>query len=361
MDRSPTYIWGLNPQSHKQVLAALALHGISVPNIKKGTLVHHQDKPECRAYLKFAFLKARLERILGIERSIFSDGRVRCEGWNQLGAVIGRFTSSGPNLQQVPRKWRKAFKAPAGKWFLKIDLEQIEMYIVAVLTGCERLIQFFKEGKDIYVQIAAELFNKKPVRGNGEDEVNDTLRSVAKSLTLGICYGLSVRGFVNKIYDETEIRYREDEGQRFFETFFEMFPEIRAVHDQALIDAETMDAVYTVTGQRRYLPHLQLGHYNKTLAMRKRRLVNTPIQGGAANPFLRAINKFMPLLLLQLPGVEVINLIHDEVCLLVDRRTARPAKKIVVAAFTEAFRELFGDTLTIKLKGQLAYDWAKKE
>src|SRR4029077_18582180 len=113
----------------------------------------------------------------GIARSVFPDSRVRPAGWNQLAAKTGRI---------IPRNWRAAFEAPDPFQWLRIDLAQIEMYIIALHCQDEKLISFLASGRDVYVEVASEIFGKQPVRGNGPEEVTDLLRSAAKTLTLGI-------------------------------------------------------------------------------------------------------------------------------------------------------------------------------
>jgi DNA polymerase I len=242
---------------------------------------------------------------------------------------------------------------------LKIDLSQFEMYIVAILTGCERLIELLAQGKDIYVEVAAEIFGKEPSRGSGPGQVSNELRSVTKTLVLGISYCLGIRSFIKQVRDRTGIIYERQEAQGFYDTFFELFPGIRATHEQSADDSLHLDSVFTVTGQRRFLPPLRndqdpISGYWPSLERRKRILVNTPIQGSAANLFIRAVNKFMPLLA---EGVEAINLVHDEVDLLVTEGTLSPTIQVVTQSFKEAFGELYGDRLEVKLEHSSGRSW----
>jgi DNA polymerase-1 len=191
---------------------------------------------------------------------------------------------------------------------------------------------------------------------------SDTLRSVTKTLTLGISYGLTVYGFIRQIEDDLGIRYEREEAERFFETFFEMFPQIAAAHAKAAEDALSLDSVRTVTGQRRFLPPLlddDGGNgYWPSLERRKRVIINTPIQGSAASLLIRAVNKFMP----RLPaGVETINLVHDEVDLLVTSETLPKTVQEVGKAFDKAFRELYGTQLKVKLDYRVGSSWANGE
>ena len=253
----------------------------------------------------------------GITRSLFPDGRVRASGWNQLAARTGRIISTEPNLQQVPRDWRTGFRVDPPKLWLKGDLSQIEVVIIAVVTGDQNLIGVLRAGKDVYVEVAARVFGVKAMRSEEEGFVTDKLRNVAKIIVLGTSYGLTIYGFVRQIHDELGIEFGLDEADRFFREFFGMFPGIEAYHLKASEDSLTVESVLTARGTRRYLPALQddneVNGYWPSREFRKRVLLNTPIQGGGADLQIRAVNKFMG----RLPdGLEVINLVHDEVDLI---------------------------------------------
>jgi DNA polymerase I-like protein with 3'-5' exonuclease and polymerase domains len=122
---------------------ALTQRGILVENTQEATL-KKLAAPECRLLLKYTAVKKRLEAIKGITRSSFCDGRVRAAGWNQLSARTGRITSSEPNLQPVPRDWRTGFRVEPPKLWLKGDLSQIEMVLIAIVTGDRNLIELLR-------------------------------------------------------------------------------------------------------------------------------------------------------------------------------------------------------------------------
>jgi DNA polymerase I-like protein with 3'-5' exonuclease and polymerase domains len=290
-----------NPNSHPQIVAALAAHGIEVADSKAKTL-GAIDSPETRALLDYNRQKKLLETIEGTLAAVFPDGRVRASHWNQLAAVTGRIHSSDPNFQNLPRRWRYGFEAPTPFQWLKVDLSQIEVYILAIVTEYENLIRMLAEGKDVYVMVAADLWNLKPERGEGADQVNDLKRKIAKTLVLGIAYGLGLKSFIARVEAETRPGIGQqghviewEEAREFFAKFFRMFPRVRAYQNAAERKARTDEAVYTVTGQRRFLPPLlddqREDGYWPSLEARKRRIINTPIQGGAANQFIRAAHK----------------------------------------------------------------------
>jgi DNA polymerase I len=90
-------------------------------------------------------------------------------------------TSTEPNLQQVPRNWRDGFRVESPKLWLKGDLSQIEMVLIAVVTEDENLINLLRSGRDVYVEYGARIFHRTPERGPRDDQVTDVLREVAKS------------------------------------------------------------------------------------------------------------------------------------------------------------------------------------
>lgn len=354
-----------NPNAPAQVVAALALHGIEVENTTKETLAGI-DSAETHTLLAYKEHMALFTMIKGIARSVFPDSRVRAGGWNQLAARTGRIHSTHPNLQNLPRNWRVIFEVPDPYLWLKIDLSQIEMYVLALHCQDENLIALLATGRDVYVELAAEFFGRRPVRGEGPDEVNEILRSASKTLVLGISYCLGPRSFIRRVESSTRpsigvsgMVIELEQATELYRKFFTMFPAVAANQEKAEADAHYEDSVYTVTGQRRFLPPLkndqdEYTSYWPSLQFRKRVLVNTPIQGSAANLFLRAINKFTP----ALPtGVGVVTLVHDEIDLIITEQTAMETIAIVTHAFESSFAELFGDRLKVKMEYGIGKNW----
>jgi DNA polymerase-1 len=349
-----------SPSNRDHVLGALAHRGIPLENIQEITL-SRIDQPETRLLLKYGEAKRRLDAIKAIVRSTFPNGRVRPAGWNQLAARTGRIISTEPNLQQVPKNWRSAFRVDPSKLWLKADLSQIEVVILAVVTGDRALIDLFRTGKDLYVIVAAKLFNVAPHRGEVEGLVTDLLRDAAKIVVLGTNYGLTIYGLRRQMRDQLNLELSLEEAQAFFDGFFEMFPGIATYHEKALEDAKSTETVRTAGGQRRFLPPLlddATDNYWPSLDRRRKVVINTPIQGGQADLQIRAVNKFMSKLP---PGVEVVNLVHDEVDAIVTTETLYPAIEVIRSAFREAFRELYGDVLVPNIKFSKGPSWGELE
>ncbi|MGA9579764.1 MAG: DNA polymerase, partial [Terrimicrobiaceae bacterium] len=187
------------------------------------------------------------------------------------------------------------------------------------------------------------------------------LREVAKIPTLGISYCLTPFGFVRQIEEKLGIKYEIDEAEAFFEAFFEMFPKIVAYQTKAAEDALNAESVRTIGGTRRYLPPLidnrGAGNYWPSLERRKRILVNTPIQGSGADLIIWAVNQFMP----QLPaGVEIVNLVHDEVDAIVTKETLKATVDVITRAFQETFAGFYPSSeLVPKIKFSCGPSWGE--
>jgi DNA polymerase-1 len=244
-----------SPSNRDHVLGALAHCGIPLENTQEITL-SRIDQPETRLLLKYGEAKKRLDAVKAIVRSTFPDNRVRAAGWNQLAARTGRIISTEPNLQQVPKNWRRAFQVDPSMLWLKADLSQIEVVILAVVTGDRALIDLLKTGKDLYVMVAARLFGMEPRRGEKEGLVTEFLRDAAKIVVLGTNYGLTIYGLRRQMREKLDLELSLEEAQTFFDSFFEMFPGIATYHEKALEAAKSMETVRTAGGQRRFLPPL---------------------------------------------------------------------------------------------------------
>jgi DNA polymerase-1 len=355
------YTEPINPNKAEHIKAALQARGHPVSDAKKKTLLKVAH-PLAQAFVAYSEAKSRRTTIRGILRSIFPDGYVRASGWNQLAARTGRIHSIEPNLQNLPRTWRHPFEAPPGWTWLKSDLEQIEMLLIGIHYQCQPLLDLLKAGKDVYVHLAAFVFGKQPVRGPGADEVSEELRAVAKTLTLGISYVMGVRTFIKQCADRTGKLYTFDEARLMFDRFLQLFPEIKAAQDRARNEVSLINAVYTINGQRRWLPPLiddrePDSYYWPCLERIARIIVNTPIQGSSANLLIRAIIY----LARSLPTeyAKIVNLVHDEVDLLVANGYEIHVIALVEAAFKEALKEFYGEQYTVRMEHKWGRSWGK--
>lgn len=188
----------------------------------------------------------------------------------------GRLSSKDPNLQNIPAKgeWgvkvREAFISPEGSKLISADYNQIELRVMAHLSGDLRLKEIFQKGEDIHTRTACEILNKKP------DEVTKDDRRLAKVVNFGIMYGLSAFGL------SRQLKIDRDMAKAIIEKYFEEFSGVKTWLDKTLTDAYAKGYVETLGGFRRYLIELKQGNY-RVRAAGERQAINAPVQGTAAD------------------------------------------------------------------------------
>ena len=239
-------------------------------------------------------------------------GRIHAE-FNQTVAVTGRLSSQNPNLQNIPirsatgREIRRAFVPGAGYSKLVVaDYSQIELRVMAHLSGDERLIAAFESGEDIHATTAAMVWDM-PI-----DAVDNTLRSRIKGMTYGLAYGLSAFGLGQ------QLGIPPDEARELMDAYFERFPKVRSylhgVVDQARLDGFTA----TLFDRRRYLPDL-MSDQRQRRQMAERMALNAPIQGTAADIIKLAMIAVADELARSDLQAQLLLQVHDElVCEAVD-------------------------------------------
>ena len=202
-------------------------------------------------------------------------GRVHTS-FNQTVTATGRLSSSEPNLQNIPirtelgRMIREAFVAEEGFLLLSADYSQIELRILASLSGDEKLLEAFHRGEDIHTRTACEIFGVSP------QEVTPELRRRAKVVNFGVIYGMSPYGL------SQELKIPVEEAADYIERYFHRYPGVRRFLDQLIAQAQEKGYVTTFLGRRRFIPEIFSSNRN-TRELGKRYAINTPIQGSAAD------------------------------------------------------------------------------
>lgn len=196
--------------------------------------------------------------------------------FNQTITATGRLSSSDPNLQNIPvrgedgKEIRKAFVPEPGCLFFSADYSQIELRVMAHLSGDEHMIEVFREGKDLHAATAANIY-KKPI-----EEVTRDERTKSKRANFGIIYGITIFGLAERL-DITR-----DEAKLLIDGFFETFPRVKDYMNKAIEEARERGYVTTLFGHRRYLP--DINSQNATVrGFAERNAINAPIQGTAAD------------------------------------------------------------------------------
>jgi DNA polymerase-1 len=202
-------------------------------------------------------------------------GRVHTS-FNQTVAATGRLSSSNPNLQNIPirtdlgRQIRKAFVAGDGKLLLSADYSQVELRIMAHLSGDATLVEAFKNGKDVHRSTASLIF------GVSEDVVSPAQREWAKTVNFGIMYGMGRFGLARRLGVEI------DEAADFIDRYFQTYPGVREYTDRVTAEAADLGYASTMLGRRRPITGLASDNA-RVRGMAERVAVNTPIQGSAAD------------------------------------------------------------------------------
>ena len=231
-------------------------------------------------------------------------GRVHTH-YAQAVAVTGRLSSNDPNLQNIPvrtaegRRVREAFVAPEGKLIASADYSQIELRIMAHLSGDAALLNAFQHGLDVHKATAAEVF------GVGVDEVTSEQRRYAKVINFGLIYGMSSFGLAKNLGIETKA------AAAYIDKYFQRYPGVKRYMDETVELAHSQGYVETVFGRRLYLPEINGGNGPRKKAA-ERAAINAPMQGTAADLIKKAMVAVQAKLDAEKPEIQVIMQVHDE-------------------------------------------------
>ncbi len=242
--------------------------------------------------------------------------------FNQTVTATGRLSSSEPNLQNIPvrtaegRRIRAAFVAPAGMLLVSADYSQIELRVLAHLTGDPVLVEAFSRGEDIHRRTAAEVFAVPP------DAVTPELRRRAKVVNFGILYGMGPQRLARELGISTA------EAERTIARYFERYASVRAFSERVVAQARADGYVTTLSGRRRPLPELHARAPQLRQAA-ERMAWNSPIQGSAADLIKRAMVAVEEDLQRQGLGARMLLQVHDELLLEVPAAAADEAGALV--------------------------------
>ena len=240
-----------------------------------------------------------------------STGRVHTS-YHQAVAATGRLSSTDPNLQNIPirtpegRRIRQAFVAPKGQVLLAADYSQIELRIMAHLSGDEGLQSAFAAEQDIHRATAAEVFETE------FDEVTDAQRRSAKAVNFGLMYGMSAFGLAK------QLNVPRGQAQEYIDLYFDRYPGVKAFMDDIREKARKQGFVETVFGRRLYLPEINARNGQRR-QYAERTAINAPMQGTAADIIKRAMVTVQDWLLSSKPGARMIMQVHDELVFEVEK------------------------------------------
>ena len=318
-----------NPNSPKQ-LGEMLFDTMGLPHGKKTqrgwstdaeTLESLRDYPLVEDILQYrAYQKLNSTYVEGLLKVIAEDGRIHTR-FNQTEARTGRLSSDNPNLQNIPirtelgSQLRAYFVARPGCVLVDADYSQIELRILAHVTGDEHMQQAFLTGEDIHRSTAAKIYNL-PL-----EQVTPRLRSSAKAINFGIMYGKGAYSL------SKDIGVSVKEADAFLKNYLATFPKVSGYMDKTISDARNCGYVSTLFGRRRSLPELASNNHN-IRASGERMARNTPIQGTAADVIKLAMVRVWRRLRDEKMESRLILTVHDE--LIVEAPEAEAAKAAAI-------------------------------
>ena len=266
----------------------------------------------------------------GLVAFIEKDGRIRST-FQQKVTATGRISSTDPNLQNIPirmelgRLIRKVFIPKEGCQFIDADYSQIELRVLAHLSGDEKLIAAFNNGNDIHRITASEVFHVP------FEEVTSLQRRNAKAVNFGIIYGISAFGL------SKDLSISRKEANDYIEKYFETYPKIKEYIDNLVSKAKENGYAVTMFGRRRPIPELKSGNY-MTRSFGERIAMNSPIQGTAADIIKIAMVKVDKRLRKEGLKSRLLLQVHDELLIEAYDSEIEEAKKILIEEMVNAAR-----------------------
>lgn len=257
----------------------------------------------------------------GLLKSLGADGRLHST-FKQTETRTGRISSTEPNLQNIPvrtekgARMREFFIAPKGRVLLDSDYSQIELRIVAALSGDETMKNSFLSGEDIHTSTAAQVFDL-PV-----EMVTPSMRRAAKAVNFGIIYGIGPFSL------SKDIGVTVGEAKKYIAAYLEHFPSVKTFMDKTIAAARQLGYVTTIFGRRRYIPELSMTNKNMQ-AFGERAAMNGPIQGAAADVIKIAMVRVFSRLEREGIAARLILQIHDELIVEAEESAAERASEIL--------------------------------
>src|SRR5947209_304499 len=250
--------------------------------------------------------------------------------FNQTATTTGRLSSTDPNLQNIPirtelgREIRACFVAEAGHRLISADYSQVELRILAHVSGEQVLKDIFTRGEDVHAATAGEMFGVTP------DAVDPGLRSKAKMINFGIVYGLSAFGLADRL------DIPQEEAAEFIERYLARFPKVQQFIEETVERATEDGYVTTLLGRKRRIPELRARKW-PTRSLGERLAVNTPIQGSAADIIKVAMVRAEQALRDAGLTTRLVLQIHDELLFEAPAEEADAAAEIVVREMAGAY------------------------
>lgn len=306
------------------------------------------DYPVVKSVLEYRGLtKLKSTYVEGLVTCVEKDGRIHTS-FNQTITATGRISSTEPNLQNIPmrtelgRRIRKVFVPKDGFVFIDADYSQIELRVLAHLSGDQKLIEAYRKNEDIHRTTASEVFHVP------FNEVTDLQRRNAKAVNFGIIYGISSFGL------SQDLSITRKEAEKYITQYFETYPLVREFLDKLVQNAKKNGYTTTMFGRRRPIPELKSSNFMKR-SFGERVAMNSPIQGTAADIIKIAMIKVQRALKKEHLDSRLILQVHDELLIEAKESEEKRVREILNEQMKEAV--LLAVTLEIDVhSGKTWYD-----
>ncbi|MBO1004506.1 DNA polymerase I [Pseudogracilibacillus auburnensis] len=322
-----------NTNSPKQ-LSVILFEKLKLPVIKKTKTGYstaadvlerlqpeHEIIPKLLLYRQLKKLQSTY--VEGLLKVVHKDTHKIHTRFNQALTQTGRLSSTEPNLQNIPirleegRKIRQAFTSSQKDWLMfAADYSQIELRVLAHISGDKKLMEAFQENKDIHTQTAMDVFHVE------ESEVNSNMRRQAKAVNFGIVYGISDYGL------SQSLQITRKEAKQFIDKYFAIYPDVKQYMEDIVQEAKHNGYVSTIMKRRRYLPEITSSNFNQR-SFAERTAMNTPIQGSAADIIKKAMIDLDQRLKEEKLQARMLMQVHDELILEAPKEEMDVLAKIV--------------------------------
>lgn len=340
---------GFNLNSSAQVLAYFRYLGIEPvdetgkPSLDKKVLARFQSDELVRMYLHYKRVEKRHGMALKLVEHCDDDSRIRAR-FMPLATGTGRFASSTPNLQQVPRDpaFRGAFKAPPGRKLVQADYAAMELRVAAAIAAEQRMIDAFNAGADIHTRSAALMFDV------AEADVSKDQRQQAKALNFGALYGSGAKG-IQQYCATLGLFITFKQAFDLLARWHAAYPAFGEWHKQCDARAMAGEPVRTIIGRRRYLK----GKDENRLTVQ----ANNQVQGTSADITKAALVEIHR----QLPeSAFLVATVHDEIIVECDQADADDVLALVTREMQEAAVPMLGTGISISAEGGVLDSWGDK-
>ena len=296
-----------------------------------------ENNPIIKEILSYRELQKLLSTYIDvIPKMVGQDGRLHAK-FLQNSTTTGRFSSQDPNLQNLPiktelgKKIRNGFIAGKGSKLLAFDYSQIELRVVAMLSGDKKMTEIFRGGKDIHAGVASFVF------GVPIDKVDSEMRRKAKVINFGIIYGMGVSAL------RKSLGGTRPEAQKFYDNYFNQFSGVRDYLEEVKIFAMKHSYTETLFGRRRYFPNINSRiPFLKNMA--ERTAINAPVQGTATADIIKLAIRYAEEDLKKaglLPKAHLVLQIHDELVYEVEEKMIEEAEKVIKKAMQTVLKHSY--------------------